>query len=139
METEYEQAESQQIKETPQRTETSKQPRSGEAVAAMAAVVLGMAALTAAHWWSAADAPHANPKLLQWGSWLPNGHRIGPFAGKQAAALVVWLTSWLILLPLLMRFDFKLRKWTYAFATIMLILLILLWPPVYHALFGWPA
>ncbi|NOU97121.1 hypothetical protein GC093_28425 [Paenibacillus sp. LMG 31456] len=124
---------------TPRRTETSKQPRSGEAVAAMAAIILGMGALTATHWWSVTDASHANPILLQWGSWLPYGHRIGPFAGKQAAALAVWLFSWLLLLPLLMRFDFKLRSWTYAFITSMLILLVLLWPPVYHALFGWPA
>ncbi|MDF2960198.1 MAG: hypothetical protein K0S39_1933 [Paenibacillus sp.] len=124
---------------TPRRTETAKQPKSGEAVAAMAALILGMTALTASHWWSAADAGQANPTLLQWGSWLPFGHRIGPYAGKEAAALAVWLGSWLILFPVLKHFQFRLRPWTYGFIAAMLLLLVLLWPPVYHLWFGWPA
>lgn len=112
--------------------------RSGEVVAALVSLWLGMAALTATHWWSAADPARANPRLLHWGAWMPGGLLIGPFAGKETAALVVWLGSWLLLFWPLKRYDGPLKLWTGAFLVGAAILLVLLWPPVYHRLYGWP-
>ncbi|MGY4759347.1 hypothetical protein ACVNS2_07025 [Paenibacillus caseinilyticus] len=113
--------------------------KNGEAVAAMLAVLLGMAVLTAAHWWSSGDPASANPRLLKLASWVPGGLRIGPYAGKEAAALTVWLGSWLVLFLLLRRYDPPLKPWAYGFAAVFVLLLLLLWPPVYHAIYGWPA
>ncbi|PZE22095.1 hypothetical protein [Paenibacillus xerothermodurans] len=127
------------ITSPPRRTAAAKQPKSGEVVAALAAVWLGAAALTAAHWWSAADPAQANPTLLRWGSWLPAGLRIGPYAGKEMAALVVWLGSWLVLFFALKRVELNLKLTMYVFIGAMLLLWLLLWPPVYHRIFGWPA
>ncbi|WP_426451853.1 hypothetical protein ACP26L_07045 [Paenibacillus sp. S-38] len=113
--------------------------KNGEAVAAMLAVLLGMAVLTAAHWWSSGDPASANPRLLKLASWVPGGLRIGPYAGKEAAALAAWLGSWPMLFLLLRRYDPPLKTWAYGFAAVFVLLLLLLWPPVYHAIYGWPA
>lgn len=112
--------------------------QSGEIAAALLAVLLGISALTAAHWWSAADPASANPTLLRWGSWLPGGRRIGPFAGKETAGLVVWLGSWMILSVLLRRREMNIKQWAHLFLAGIFLLLVLLWPPVYHRLYGWP-
>lgn len=116
----------------------STSPRSGEVVAGMLAALLGMAALTAAHWWSAADPAAANVWALRLSSWLPGGLRIGPYGGKEIIALTVWLGSWLILFITLKWFELRLRFWTVLFTIGMMILLVLLWPPVYHKIYGWP-
>ncbi|MCZ8522506.1 MULTISPECIES: hypothetical protein [Paenibacillus] len=113
--------------------------KSGEAVAAMLAVLVGMAVLTAAHWWSAADPAAAQPKLLKLASRVPGGLRIGPYAGKEAAGLLAWLGSWAILFLLLRRHELPLKPWAYGFACTFIVLLLLLWPPVYHRIYGWPA
>ncbi|CAG7618127.1 hypothetical protein PAESOLCIP111_02085 [Paenibacillus solanacearum] len=113
--------------------------RSGEAVAALLSLVFAMAALTGAHWWSAADPGRANMTLLRFSSWLPNGLRIGPYGGKELIALVVWLGSWALMVLLFGRRRVALKPWAYVFAACVFILLLLLWPPVYHRIYGWPA
>lgn len=115
-----------------------KSPRSGEVVAGMLAALFGMAALTASHWWSAADPATANLWLIRLSSWLPDGLRIGPYGGKEITALAVWLGSWLVLFVTLKWFELRLRFWTMFFTIGMMILLVLLWPPVYHKIYGWP-
>jgi hypothetical protein len=116
-----------------------KPPRSGEIVAGLLSAVLGMAALTASHWWSAADPAHANLWLIRLSSWLPGGLRIGPYGGKELTALAVWLGSWLILFLALKWFELRIKPWIYVFSIAVVILLVLLWPPVYHKIYGWPA
>ncbi|CAG7642809.1 hypothetical protein ACFQI7_10905 [Paenibacillus allorhizosphaerae] len=112
--------------------------RSGEVVAALLSLVFAMAALTGAHWWSAADPGRANMTLLRYSSWLPNGWRIGPYGGKELVALAVWLGSWSLLLLLFGRHRFSLKPWMYVFLAGVFVLLLLLWPPVYHRIYGWP-
>ncbi|NHN34021.1 hypothetical protein G9U52_29810 [Paenibacillus sp. S3N08] len=116
----------------------AKSPRSGEIVAGMLSAVLGMAALTASHWWSAADPAHANLFFMYLSSWLPEGLRIGPYGGKELTALTVWLGSWLLLFLMLKWFELRLIPWIYVFSIAVMILLVLLWPPVYHKIYGWP-
>jgi hypothetical protein len=118
---------------------SKKSPRSGEVVAGMLSALLGMAALTAAHWWSAADPANANLFLVRLSSWLPEGQRIGPYGGKELTALAVWLGSWLILFLALKWFELRLKPWIITFSIAVMILLVLLWPPVYHKIYGWPA
>lgn len=112
--------------------------KSGEVAAALFSLLLGMAALTAAHWWSTAAPDRANLTLLRFSSWLPNGLRIGPYGGKELAALVVWLGSWGVLTLLLGRFELRLRGWIALFLAGVFVLLVLLWPPVIHRIYGWP-
>jgi hypothetical protein len=124
----------------PELTGSSPTPnrKSGEIVAVLLSILLSMVTLTGAHWWSAADAGMANMKLLWLASWLPSGLRIGPYAGKEMAALIVWLGSWAILHILLKRWEAQLQRWIYIFIAVVFILLVLLWPPIYHDMFGWP-
>jgi len=117
----------------------SRSGTSGEAAAVLLSILLCMTALTAAHWWSAAAPSSANPKLLWLASWVPSGLRIGPYAGKEVAAGLVWLVSWALLHSLLRGRAVSLQRWLYGFIAAVLLMLILLWPPIYHAMFGWPA
>jgi len=113
------------------------QRKTGEVVAAMIAVWLGMVAVAASHIWSVATPYPANAYLLKIGSWMPNYGGIGPYAGKETLGLVVWLGSWLILFFLLRKRDLVLKTWVYAFLAGFVLVMIALWPPVYHAIFGW--
>lgn len=111
--------------------------KNGEAVAALLAVLTGLALLTAAHWWSVADPLTANGRLLKLGSWMPGWYGIGPYAGKETAGLVGWLVSWGMWHVLLRGRELNLRVWTYGCLAGVAALLVLLWPPLYHAIFGW--
>lgn len=111
--------------------------KNGEAVAALLAVWIGLALMTAAQWWSVADPLAANGRLLKLGSWMPGWYGIGPYAGKETAGLIGWLVSWAVLHVLLRRRELDLRVWTYGCLAGFAVLLVLLWPPVYHAIFGW--
>ncbi|MFJ9500858.1 hypothetical protein [Brevibacillus centrosporus] len=63
---------------------------------------------------------------------------IGPFAGKEVIGLLLWLCSWLILHFLLKGRDTSIRKAAVLFVIGFAIILIAIWPPVYHAFLGWP-
>lgn len=116
-----------------------KSAQSGEAAAVLLSILLCMAALTGAHWWSVAAPASANLKLLWLASWVPGGLRIGPYAGKEIAACLVWLVTWGLLHSLLRGRVVSLERWLYGFIAAVLLMLVLLWPPIYHAMFGWPA
>ncbi len=115
-----------------------KQPaKTGEIAAALCGVWLGCAAMTAAHWWSVANPLEANAAMLKLGVWMPGWWGIGPYAGKQTAGLIGWLGGWLIGWLALRQRDISVRRWSYGFAAGFALVLLALWPPVYHALLGW--
>ncbi|TVY07647.1 hypothetical protein FPZ49_22940 [Paenibacillus cremeus] len=112
---------------------------SGEVVAALLSLLFGIAALTLTHWWSIANPSAGAMTLLRISSYLPNGLRIGPYGGKEVTALAAWLGSWLVLHVLLGKLELRLRFWIPVFVAGVFVLLLLLWPPVYHRIYGWPA
>ncbi len=111
--------------------------KTGEVVAALFAALIGMAAVAASHMWSVASPYPANMYLLKIGSWMPSYGGIGPYSGKETLGLLTWLGSWLILFFLLRKRELELRVWVYAFLAGFVLVMIALWPPVYHAIFGW--
>ncbi|WP_179233056.1 hypothetical protein [Paenibacillus rigui] len=117
----------------------SQERKSGEIAAVLVSIVFGMAVLTTVHLWSTAAPDAVNPRLLKWASWLPGGLRIGPYAGKEMAAALAWLASWALLHGWLSNKEVQLKRWLYGFLAAVFLLLLLLWPPVYHFMLGWPA
>lgn len=66
--------------------------------------------------------------------WMPGAEGIGPYSGKETAALLVWLASWFFLHRVLRN-----RQWNHQLVTTIFLIGIacattLLWPPVYTAL-----
>lgn len=103
----------------------------------MLSVWLGLASLVCGHLWSVAKPERANLFLLKMGVWIPGWEKIGPYAGKETIGLIVWLVSWLLLFFLLKNREFSLKYSIYAFVAGMIIIVIFIWPPVIHAIFGW--
>lgn len=110
---------------------------SGEIAATLLSVWLGLASLVCSHLWSVAKPERANLFLLKMSVWIPGWEKIGPYAGKETIGLIVWLMSWLLLFFLLKNREFSLKLAIYAFAAGMIIIVIFIWPPVIHAIFGW--
>ncbi len=111
---------------------------SGEAVAVLLSVWLGLAAMQISHIWSIADPVEANLVLLKIGSWwMPNWMKIGSYAGKETVGLIVWLASWLLLFMMLRKRDFHLKPWIYGFIAGIMVVVIFTWPPLIHTIFGW--
>lgn len=112
--------------------------KSGEMNAALGALWLGLAGMAGSHLWSTADPAGSKPVLLKLGSWVPGWWGIGPFAGKEVIGLLLWLCSWLILHFLLKGRDTSIRKVAVLFVIGFAIIIVAIWPPVYHAFLGWP-
>ena len=110
---------------------------SGEIAATLLSVWLGLAGLVCSHLWSVAKPDRANLFLLKMGVWIPGWEKIGPYAGKETIGLIVWLVSWILLFLLLKNREFSLKYSIYAFVAGMIIIVIFIWPPVIHSLFGW--
>lgn len=118
-------------------TRSSGNRKSGEIVATLLSVWLGLASLVCSHIWSMAKPDRANLFLLKMGVWIPGWEKIGSYAGKETIGLIVWIVSWLLLFFLLKNREFSLKHWLYAFVAGMIIIVVFIWPPVIHALFGW--
>lgn len=117
---------------------SAKQRKTGEIAAAVTAAWLGMAATAVSNLWSVIDPLTANANLLKFGSWLPGWWRIGPFAGKETAGLLVWLFSWPLLHLLWRRRDISMKYCYYAFLIGFLVLTLSVWPPAARLVVGWP-
>jgi hypothetical protein len=116
---------------------SAKAPKTGEIVAVMVSVWLGLASLIGSHLWSVANVVQSNLVLLKIGSWMPGWWGIGPYAGKETIGLVTWLVSWVILFYVLKERELKLKPWIYGFVIGFIALIVLIWPAVYHAILGW--
>ncbi|WP_373231588.1 hypothetical protein [Cohnella sp.] len=115
----------------------NKQRKTGEIIAVLVSVWLGIAAMTASHLWTVYDLSRANSILLKLGSWIPGWWGIGPYAGKETVGLLAWLAAWAILHVIIRNREFNLKAWTQVFAVGFFVILIVNWPPVYHAVLGW--
>ncbi|QRG66540.1 hypothetical protein [Brevibacillus choshinensis] len=115
-----------------------RQPQSGEVAAALGGLWLGLAGVVFSHLWSTVDPAGSKPALLKLGIWIPGWWGIGPFAGKETVGLAMWLGGWLALHFLLRRREVPVRPAATLFVIGFGFILILAWPPVYHALLGWP-
>jgi vacuolar-type H+-ATPase subunit I/STV1 len=118
--------------------QSHKQRKSGEFAAVLLSVCLGIAATTFSHLWSVYDPVRANPILLKIGSWLPGWWGIGPYAGKETAGLLVWLSAWGICHWTIGRKEVALKRWVILFVVAFVANLIISWPTVYHAILAWP-
>ncbi len=110
--------------------------RSGAAVAAMIAAMIGMLVLSLVNFATEASEAfsawvHGIGKL-----WMPGAQGIGPYSGKETLALVAWLASWAILHPTLRDRDPSLARWLLIFLIGVGIATTLLWPPVIEHLLG---
>jgi hypothetical protein len=126
---------------TVQRGMDSDRP-TGPIVATLIAIVLGAFALMVAD----QMANHSRP-IEAWvysmGKWIPGAvgsgpaGSLGPFSGKEAIALIVWLASWAMLLGVMRNATPSVAKW----ARISMIALILITlnfiDPLADFTFGW--
>ena len=112
-------------------------PKSGEVVATLLSVWLGLASLVYSHLWSIVRPDKANLFLLKMGTWIPGYEKIGPFAGKETVGLIVWFVSFVLLFLLLRNRTFTLSYWVYAFIAGIIVIVVFIWPPLIHSLFGW--
>ncbi|NBI29957.1 hypothetical protein [Chengkuizengella marina] len=114
-----------------------KQRKTGEILAVLISIFLGFSALITSHIWSITNPATANYVLLKIGSWLPGWWGIGTYAGKEMIGLIFWIVSWIVLHFILKNIQISLKKWLAVFMFSIFTLLIITWPPIYHAIWGW--
>jgi len=65
-------------------------------------------------------------------AWIPNADGIGPYSGKETLMLVAWLGSWIVLRLTIGRRNVPLRALAGIAFAMLLIAVLLVWPPVWH-------
>ena len=113
---------------------SSKPLTTGPAAAALVAVGLGLLVLGLSQVFSERSASFKQAMQGLGNLWMPGAPGLGPYSGKETAALLVWLFSWAILGAVWRRREISLiGAAVVAFALIGLATTIL-WPPVTHLL-----
>ena len=106
----------------------------GPAAAALISVGLGLLSLGVFHVLSEASTRVKDAMQVLGNAWIPGAQGIGPYSGKETAALLVWLISWAALHALWRRRDAS----VVLAGTVALVLVgvatTILWPPVTHLL-----
>lgn len=67
-------------------------------------------------------------------AWVPGAQGIGPYSGKETFLLVGWLASWGILHVALRDRTLDVKAWFGVALVALLAAILLVWPPVWHAL-----
>lgn len=67
-------------------------------------------------------------------AWITLHEGIGPYSGKEAFLLGIWLLSWPILHVALRHRELDLKRWFGIFLVGMLIATLLNWPPIFEAI-----
>ena len=116
-----------------------KQRKTGEFAAVLLSVWLGIAATTFSHLWSYLRSGQSQSDFAEVGSWIPGWWGIGPYAGKETAGLLVWLSAWAICHWTIGRKEVTLKPWAIVFVVAFVVNLIIRWPTVYHAILAWPS
>lgn len=108
--------------------------KKGAAQAAVLSAMLGSVALALVNLGTEISGhfKHYVHALGKW--WMPGAEGIGPYSGKQTAALLVWLGSWWLLHLLLRERELRTRFVMPAFLIGMAGATTLLWPPTYEAI-----
>lgn len=109
---------------------TSTPLTTGPAAAAVLSAGLGLLALGIAQVLSEISEPFKHAMQTLGSLWIPGALGIGPYSGKETAALIVWLTSWLALYLLLRRRDVSLIAAGVVALGLVGVATTLLWPPV---------
>jgi hypothetical protein len=111
--------------------------RPGAGIAALMGAALGMMTLSIVNF-----ATEANAGFLDWvfsvgKSWVPDGTAIGPYSGLETFMLLGWFGSWFGLhFALRNRTELSTRLWATFALVLMIIAVLLLWPPIIDGLLG---
>lgn len=104
----------------------------GAAQAAILAAMLGILALSLVNLGTEASEVFKN-QIHQLGKlWMPGAEGIGPYSGKETAALAVWLLSWFVLHRWLRAKEWNPQIVLVVFLAGIAAATTLLWPPVTH-------
>jgi hypothetical protein len=106
----------------------------GEAAAAMLAGSVGLLTLGGANLLGSAFGAFEEALALAGRFFVPGGAQLGAYAGKELAALVGWLGSWLLLHWRLYQRQVSLTRTIGIFLISLIASTLLLWPPIVHAL-----
>ena len=102
----------------------------------MLAGAVGLLTLGAANLIASAVGVFEEALALAGRFFVPGGTQLGPYAGKEVAALVAWLGSWAILHWRLRRRQVSLTRAIGTFLVCLVVSTLLLWPPIVHILVG---
>jgi hypothetical protein len=108
----------------------------GPDMAAVLAACIAIFALGAVQLWVVLDESGDNKELMQdiGNAWIPHAEHIGPYSGKETVMLVAWIASWGILYLALRHKHVDPRPWFGIGLVLLLIGVLGVWPPVWHAL-----
>jgi len=98
--------------------------RVGKCQAALIAAAIGSLALSVAHLMAEVSSGIKSALELN--------KALGPYSGKMAVAVILWLVSWAILSPLLSRQRLEMKSVLYFFIFIMALATLLVYPPFIH-------
>ena len=104
----------------------------GPAAAAVLSAGLGLLALGIAQVLSEVSEAFKHAMQTLGNLWIPGAAGIGPYSGKETAALIVWLGSWLVFHALLKRRDVNLVAAGVLALGLVGLATTLLWPPITH-------
>lgn len=104
----------------------------GEAAAALLAVVIGMLTLAVVNQFTAISPGfntwvHAVGKL-----WMPGAEGIGPYSGKETLSVIAWLGSWAVLHSTLKTRELPLSRCLVVFLVGVGVATTFIWPPVFE-------
>jgi hypothetical protein len=110
--------------------------RSGEAVAALLAAMIGMLTLALVN-----QLTEISPGFTAWVHrigklWMPGAGGIGPYSGKETLAAAAWLVSWAVLHPALRGRELGLSRWLIVYLVGVALATTFIWPPVYGHVAG---
>jgi hypothetical protein len=108
----------------------------GPDMAAVLAACIAIFTLGAVQLWVELDESGAAKERMQdiGNAWMPHAEHIGPYSGKETVMAVSWLASWGILYGVLRHRHVDPRPWFGVALALLLLGLLGVWPPVWHAL-----
>jgi len=109
---------------------SSEQRPSGPAMAAVLSASLGLLALAVAQVMSEVSAAFKTAMQSLGNLWMPGAAGIGPYSGKETAALLVWLLSWAALHAAWKRRELSVGGVGAVALVLIGIATTLVWPPV---------
>jgi hypothetical protein len=108
----------------------------GEAAAAILAGGVGLLTLGGANSLASTFGIFEDALAMTGRFFVPGGTQLGPYAGKELAALIAWLGSWGLLHWRLRRRQVSLTRTLGIFLVCLVGSTLLLWPPIVHMLVG---
>ncbi len=111
--------------------------RPGAGVAAILAAAFGMMTLSIVNYGTEASAGFLDWVFSVGKLWVPDGTAIGPYSGLETFMLLGWFGSWVGLhFALRNRTEMRTQLWMLFALVLMIIAVLLLWPPIIDASLG---